>query len=50
MGRVPWYMVAMFIRSMFSPQLQPSVCSGVLLVMMVGVGLWSSGGDMGRIE
>ena len=39
MGRVPWYMVARLIKSMCSPQLQPSVYSGVLLVMMVGVGL-----------
>ena len=40
-------MVARFIRIMCSPQLQSSVCSVVLLVMMVRVELWSSGGTMG---
>jgi hypothetical protein len=43
-------MVTRFIRSMCSPQLQPSVCTGVLFMVMVGVELWSSGIDMERLE
>jgi hypothetical protein len=50
MGRAPWYIVVSFIRSMCNPQLHPLVCCGVLLMVMVGVGLWSNGGVMGRFE
>ncbi len=43
-GIAPWYMVARLMRSMWRPQLQPSVCIGVLLVMIGWVAVHSSGG------
>ncbi len=48
-GIAPSYMVARLMRSMWRPQLQPSVCIGVLLVIIGWVTVYSSGGVKGWV-
>ena len=47
-GIRPWYIVARFIRSMWRPHVQPSVCWGVLCMWVSGVFLRRSGGAISR--
>ena len=48
-GIAPWYMVARLMRSMWRPQLQPSVWIGVLLVIIGWVAVSSNGGVEGWV-
>ena len=49
-GMRPWYMVVRLIRSMCVPYVHPSVCRGVLWMLVSGVSRRRSGGDISSPE